>query len=96
VRLIGYCLMHPTIVSKTKSETMAIKLEDNNGPREKRSKAMTYALVIMVVGLNPAMTNIPGFTDRNVCINQGKALSDAAATSVSDYGKLITYCVEVK
>jgi hypothetical protein len=57
---------------------------------------MTYALVIMVVGLNPAMTNIPGFTDRDVCMNQGKALSDAAAKSVSDYGKLITYCVEVK
>jgi hypothetical protein len=57
---------------------------------------MTYALVVMVVGLNPAMTNIPGFTDRDLCIDQGKALSNAATNSVSDYGKLITYCVEVK
>jgi hypothetical protein len=62
----------------------------------RRSKAVTYALVIMVVGLNPAMTNIPGFKDRDVCINEGKALSDKAAQPVSDYGKILTYCVEVK
>jgi hypothetical protein len=58
---------------------------------------MTYALVIMVMGLNPVITNIPGFTNRDVCVNQGKALSDAVTSQgVSDYGKVITYCVEVK
>jgi hypothetical protein len=58
---------------------------------------MTYALVIMVMGLNPVITDIPGFTDRNVCVNQGKSLSDSISSQGgSDYGKVITYCVEVK
>jgi hypothetical protein len=58
---------------------------------------MTYTLVIMVMGLNPAISNIPGFTNRDACMNQGKALSDAVASqAVSDYGKVITYCLEVK
>ena len=61
---------------------------------------MTYALIIMVMGLSgntPAITNIPGFTDRTVCVNEGKVLSDAVASQgASDYGKVITSCVEVK
>jgi len=61
---------------------------------------MTYTLVIIVIGINataPAITNIPGFKDRISCASQGKALSDAVASQgASDFGKVITFCVEVK
>jgi hypothetical protein len=61
---------------------------------------MTYVLVIIVIGINattPAITNIPGFADRISCLSEGIALSDAVASQgVSDFGKVITFCVEVK
>jgi hypothetical protein len=61
---------------------------------------MTYTLVIIVMSLNgtvPAITTIPGFTDQEACVNGGKTLSNAVASQgVSDYGKVITSCVEVK
>jgi hypothetical protein len=61
---------------------------------------MTYVLVIIVVGINatiPAITNIPGFKDKTSCVSEGKALSDAVASQgASDFGKVITFCVEVK
>ena len=61
---------------------------------------MTYALVIIVICINgnsPAITNIPGFQDKISCESQGKALSDTVtAQGASDYGKVITFCVEVK
>ena len=61
---------------------------------------MTYALVIIVIGINgnsPAITNIPGFQDRIACESQGKVLSDTVASQgAADYGKVVTLCVEVK
>ena len=61
---------------------------------------MTYALVIIVIGINataPAITNIPGFKERIDCVSEGKALSDAVTSQgASDFGKVITFCVEVK
>lgn len=61
---------------------------------------MTYALVVIVIGISgssPAITNIPGFQDRISCESQGKILSDTVASQgASDYGKVITLCVEVK
>jgi hypothetical protein len=61
---------------------------------------MTYALVVIVIGINatiPAITNIPGFKDKTACLSEGKSLSDAVTSQgVSDFAKVITYCVEVK
>jgi len=59
-----------------------------------------YAPVIIVIGINattPAITNIPGFKDKDACVKEGKALSDAVGSQgSSDFGKVITFCVEVK
>lgn len=61
---------------------------------------MTYALVVIVIGINgnsPAITNIPGFQNRISCESQGKVLSEAVASQGgSDYGKVIAVCIEVK